>query len=291
MKKIKMRFSYFLIAGLIGFILEIASFFSFTRTDLKNTSLTTSSGVDNFTSFCASSYVYMIGAFFLLAFGIGIIICSKKNFISRTGGILLSIAKGLNISNIIAFLCFGNVNRTSLFSNEHINSMNAFSNIYFISVLLSTFALFLVSLGMYKENRHGSLTKYSSLVSLCTNAFVFLILTFSLVSAYSFKLYDILTKMMEPNKALRTPFELKYATMNTFSLGHLKGIINLAEQISSYDGVGALAEDFSSIHTYAVMASAIIISYLVNVFTNLISYGLVMVESFDIKNDDTSMEI
>lgn len=291
MKKAKMRFSYFLIAGLIGFIFEIASFFSFTRTDLKNTSLTTSSGLDNFSSFCASSYVYMIGAFFILSFALGVIICSKKNFLSRTGGILLSTSKGISIANIIAFLCFGNINRTSLYSNEHINSMNAFSNIYFISILLSSFAIFLISLGMYKENRHGSLTKYSSLVSLFTNAFIFLVLTFSLVTAYSFKLYDILTKMMEPNKALRSPFELRYATMNTFSLGQLKGIINLAQQISSYEGSSSLAEEFSSIHTYAVMASIIIVSYLVNAFTNLISYGLIMVESFDFKNDDTCMEI
>ncbi len=291
MKKLKMRFSYFLILGLIGFILEIASYFSFTRTDLKNSSITSSSGLDNYTSFCTSSYVYLIACFFILAMAIGIIICSKNNFLTRSGGIILSASKTVNIVIIIWFLCFGNTNRTTLYNTTNINWMNAFSNVYFICIIFSSFALFLVSLGMCLENRHGKLTKYSSMVCAVTNGIIFLTFAFSIIFAYSFKLYDIMTKMMEPNKALRTPFELKYATMNTFTLGHLKGIIDLAQQISSYNGEGTLASEFASIHSYAVFASIVIIFYIVTVFSNLIGYGLTMVESFDCSNDETCMEI
>ncbi len=291
MKKLKMRFSYFLILGLFGFILEIASYFSFSRTDLKNSSITSSSGLDNYTSFCTSSYVYLIACFFILAMAIGIIICSKKNFITKTGGIVLTASKAANIVIIIWFLCFGNVNRTSLYSSGNINWMNAFSNVYFICVIFSSFALFLISLGMFIENRHGKLTKYSSLACMITNGIIFLTLGFTIIFAYSFKLYDLMVKMMEPNKALRTPFELKYATMNTFTLGHLRGVIDLAQQIGSYNGEGSLAEEFASIRTYAIFASGIIIFYIVNAFANLIGYGLTMVESFDRDNDETCMEI
>lgn len=291
MKKLKMRFSYFLIMGLVGFILEIASYFSFSRTDLKNSSITSSSGLDNYTSFCTSSYIYLIACFFILVMAIGIIICSKKNFLSRTGGIVLTASKVVNIVIIIWFLCFGNINRTTLYNTTNINWMNAFSNIYFICVIFSSFGLFLVSLGMCIENRHGKLTKYSSLVCAITNGIIFLTLAFTIIFAYSFKLYDIMSKMMEPNKALRTPFELKYATMNTFTLGQLRGIIALAQQIGSYNGEGTLAEEFASIRSYAIFASGIIIFYIVNAFANLIGYGLTLVESFDMDNDDTCMEI
>ena len=59
MKKIKLRFSYFLICGLIGIILQVAGYFSWgtSEIDLVSSQLTVSSSMDYFNKYRTPSLI------------------------------------------------------------------------------------------------------------------------------------------------------------------------------------------------------------------------------------------
>lgn len=290
MNKIKQhfRFSYFLVLGIIGFILQFISFFSFSKEEITKSNLTASSTTSYFTTFITSSIILAISCVFIIAMFVGYIIGKKKKqslLFTVSSGTAIFSQVVIMVSTIVYLIFASNVRRKMYTINSgNMEVIDALVLIKFIGLLISYASTSLFAYCLFDVKKHSKLSKVSGYALLGVNAIMFLMLTVVMSTQLVNETYSMLTNFYELKKF--PPYtNAHYPSFNGFTLAQLERL----DMVISADCVGR--EGVSIFASSARFAIANQILYLVAIAGNLFWAVIQLIESFDVNRDENLMEI
>ena len=107
MKKIKIRFSYFLILGIIGIIFQLISFFAWKNIEVTPSQIITSTTTEHFDAFIKQNHFVIVSSIFMIAFAVGLILCSKKEqLITKIGGYTIGVSELIKLVITIVYVAY-----------------------------------------------------------------------------------------------------------------------------------------------------------------------------------------
>lgn len=288
MKKLKIRFSYFLILGIIGIIFQLISFFGWKNIEVTQSQLITSNTTEHFDLFIKANYFVIVSAILLICFAVGLILCSKKEqLLTKIGGYTIGLSELIVLVVTIIYMSYATKNRTTMFKEENqIAAINTLVSIKFASIILSHIGLGISSFGLLKYQKDEKITKIGSCVGVITNGLVVVSLLVVLVGGIFSQSYELTNRFIELSKNLKEPYELLHGSMNGFTYSHLERLFILNDEIV----LGVDPSKYAALHGAVVIALVALVINAVAIIGNLVSLSLITVQSFDLSKDDKPME-
>ena len=289
MKKFKIRFSYFLILGIVGIIFQIISFFSWKNAGVSQAQLITSSTTEHFEAFIKPNYFVIVSSAFMICFALGLILCSKgKQLLTKIGGYTIGLSEILILVVSIIYISYATKNRTTLFKEEdQIKMINDLVGLKYTGLILSHIGLALTGLGLVLYKKEEKITKIGGYIGLSINGLMVIGLLTILISGFSSQTYELTNSFIDLGKNLKDPYELLHGSMNGFTFTHLQRLITLNDEIV----LGVHPDKFQALHISVVISVTVLIANVVSMIGNLLYLSFVTVQSFDVSKDDKPMEI
>ncbi len=292
MKKLfKLRFSYFLIAGLIGYVLNLVSYFMWTNEQLAYSQIKASSSMDYYNRFVQSSYFALFGALFILVMAIGFFICSNwKQKLVKIPSVALGVLELGIFITLIIYLVYSKNNRANLDEEECEKFVTVLVNMKNAFVYASTCASTVIGAGLikaYVKNETRKLSCISAIVFTCGSGLAFTSFTmmyFASIGTYS---NELMVKWFASSYSIGD-FKSTFGSMNGLTFASGQRFLTLIEEVST-----ALnpKEEYSKISIGAVFSLILVISYGISIVTNILFTVGTLVESFDVSRDDSPLEI
>ena len=290
MKKFKFRFSYFILAGLVGFVLQIISFFSFAKpsSNITSSSLTNAKSTAVFMKYMTSSIILAIATAFIIIMAVGYLIGKKKEKLAgfNTVTIGLITSESVILITTLVYIIFSSVVRTKMFNNTTKNPdiLNALLLVRMIGMLLSYvfFSLFAYEILSVKKN--SKVGKVGQIMIICVNFVAMILMVVTLISSSSNKAFSMLTELYPISSF--PPYEGLVPNPNGFTLAQFRRLTFVFDECSY--------KVIKNSQVFTVGASIALISqmtYLVTIVVNIFAFLVQLVESFDIERDDNLMEI
>lgn len=289
MKKIKIRFSYFLILGIIGIIFQLISFFAWKiDSGVTISNIMNSSKTEYFDAFIKPNHFVIVSVIFMIGFAVGLILCSKKEqLITKIGGYTIGVSELIKLVITIIYVAYATKHREIMFKEEaQINTINALVNIKFASVILTHVGLGVASYGLIKYQKEEKITKAGSYVGLVANGLLVTGLLVVLVGGIFSQTLNLTNGFIGSSYKLKDMYELSSNSMNGFTYSHLEILFTLSDEI-------ALSVDpskYSGLHASVIIVIITLIVNAVSIVANLLSLSLITVQSFDVSKDDKPME-
>ena len=273
MKKFKFRFSYFLILGFIGIIFQMIGFFSWENINVSQAQLISSSSTEQFELYMKHNYFVIVSAAFLIAFAVGIILCSKKEqLLFKIGGYSLGISQLFIAIITIVYLVYVDKNRLDMFKTAEeytvYKTIGTLVNLKYTGLMISSIGLLSSSLGLVIYKGDEKIAKAGGIVGTVSNGLFLIGLLLTSVSGIFTYSYDI---------------------VNGFTLGQLNRVVMLLEEIDSYSSVVSFS--LNKLTASAVIALITLICNVVTIVGNMFFLALAIIQSFDVSKDDKPMEI
>lgn len=290
MKRIKFRFSYYLISGLLGFLLQIVSFISWSNFDVTNSLLMGKSSNADYIKFITPSIISIFGMALIALMLYGYFRHSKKEqFYVHIGGLLGGISCIVNIVSQIVFLIVTSVNRTTMYSSTSkiLTLLDVLVSIKNISILILLFCVVLVMIGLFLLNNKSKIGKVGTCVGLSTSVLSFVLLFSIIVLSLANNGYNLISKFVETTQTLSEEYSFANGSMNGLTLGQAKRILMLIQEISS----SYKAESFAALKASGIFAFITVVGYGISLVGNFLSMTFLIVDSFDIDKDDAPMSI
>lgn len=286
MKKIKLRFSYFLICGLIGIILQVAAYFSWgtSEIDLVASQLTMSSSLDYFNKYRTSSYILIFASVFIILFALGVIIGAKKDQkIAKINAYALGSTQVVTILTLIVFLIFTSMNRKTMFSNntnaEVLRVLVAIKN---ASLFVSTLAFSGLGFALVLINKNRKIGRIATWAIFGVNAFFALTMIAVFFGALGTPSYDLLSRLFNNDTTLTLPYTCKEASMNGFTYGNTFLVLNIIQDTLTT----IKTENYTSVTVGGTIAFISCLSYALTLVVNFLGLSGLIIESFDIVRDE-----
>lgn len=293
MKKLKLRFSYFLILGFLGIIFQMISFFNWTNFSVTQADLITTSESKYyvFEEFIKPNYFIIIAGLLLIAFAIGILLASKKEQVFfRTGAYTIILSQAVIIIVSIIYLIYITSNRENMFKvTEEFNiaqTLDVIVNIKYIGLILSAAGLVVTSLG-YVTQEKDKIARVGGYIGMVSNGILLVSLLMVLISGMFTQSYDITNSFISISQKLAEPYELTHRYMNGFTLGHLNRVFMLSEEIATH----YKPENFIALNTSVGLSLVVLLANVVAIVGNMFAFALEIIQSFDLSKDETPMEM
>lgn len=286
MSKFKFRFSYFILIGILGFILQIISFFCFSNLEITAKDIMSTSSSAAFYEFIANNIVLMISCLCVGTMFVGYYIGKKKqesSLFQLSSGFVVA-CQGFIFVITLVYLIFATVVRTQLFDSKT-------TNMQFVAILAGTRYIYLVAnylaIGVfaYSLSKTRNNTKFSSVCNyflLSINGLSALLLIVVLATSGLHSGFNMLINMYEL-KSL-PPYEATYPILNGFTLSQLTRLSYVPFECELISGG-------SNLVVGSYLASAAIITFVSSAVYNLFWSVVHLIESFDIDRDYKLMEI
>ena len=294
MKKLKIRFSYFLILGFLGLIFQMVGFFSWENINVSQAQLISTSSLEQFDLYMKHNYFVIVSAVLLLAFAIGIILCSKKEqLLFKICGYSLGISQLFIAVITIVYMVYVNENRLDMFKTAEeytvYKTIGNLVNLKYTGLMISSIALLSTSVGLIVYKNDEKFMKIGGYIGAISNGLLLVALLTTSISGIFTYSYDVVNGYISFSQKIAEPYELLYSQTNGFTLGQLNRVVMLIEEIESY-------KSFSSVSLTKLSVSAVIalITLIINVVTlvgNMFFLSFAIVQSFDVSKDDKPMEI
>lgn len=272
--------------GLVGFVLQFVSFFSFTDTALTASKIVYKNATSSYLKYITSSIVLAIGTLLIIAMLIGYAIGKKKEnnafFKFSLTGALISESSVL-ISTLV-YIIFSSIVRVNMFATKT-NNPNALSIILLIRMIGMTLTyafLSLFSYGILTVKKCSSAAKISQVLMISVNFVGFVLMLVVLVSSKSNDAYRMLTNLYHLNSL--PPYKTVYNSPNGFTLAQITRLSYVSGECVIATGNGLLVRSAS-------LAMSCQIVYLVATSVNFFTLLVQFIESFDISRDQNLMEI
>lgn len=286
MAKKHFRFSYFIVFGLLGWLIQFVAFFCFSDPSITASNLIATTSDQKFKAFMGNQIIVIVGEIFVTAMFIGYLIGKKKRksplfAVAVWGSILSEI--GTEIASV-TYLIFASTVRVNMFSSKKNFSLILANilNARYVLLLLSFgfFALFCLSL--FKVKRNTKAAKIGLGTMGVVNAACFVLLLIVMGTSFFHSGYSMLTHLYEI-RAL-PPYDNVYVSPNGFTWGQMIRLSWIPGECSSLGG-------YSSYSFSAILAIGMQILYLISLIAGLGSGIVQLIESFDIDRDSERMEI
>ena len=283
MKKLNFRFSYFILIGIVGYILQIISFFSFSNVGITSSNLVATSKA-KFNQYMANNYILIGGCLLIIVMFVGYLIGKKKNkntsFNVSTIGCIVS--ESLIIVSTLVYLIFTNVVRVKMFSSttKNVNVINTIILIRFVSLLISYAFSSLFAVNFIQVKEHSKLSKSSIYVMAIANVTLFIVFGIVMVAALMNDTYKMLTNMYDIR--LLPPYEKIYPTGNGFTLAQFTRMTYIIDEAQGANSI------YTASARFAIFTQ---IMYLVCIACNLYFCLVQLIESFDIDRDSNLMGV
>ena len=289
MKKFKIRFSYFLILGIIGIIFQIISFFSWKNGDVSQALLITSSTAEHFDLYIKQNYFVIVSCVFMICFAVGLVICSKgKQLLTKIGGYTLGVSQLLVLVVTIVYISYATKYRTTLFKEEEqIKMISNLVSLKYTGLLLTYIGLAVTSLGLVIYKKEEKFTKAGGYVGLVFNGLLVIGLLTVLVGGSFSQTYEVTNCFIDLGKNLKDPYELLHGSMNGFTFTHLKRLLILFDEIA----LGVRPEAFRALQSSVVISIITLVINAITILGNLVFLSLVTIQSFDVDKDNKPLEI
>lgn len=294
MKKFKFRFSYFLILGFIGIIFQMIGFFSWENINVSQAQLISSSSTEQFELYMKHNYFAIVSAAFLIAFALGIILCSKKEqLLFKIGGYSLGISQLFIAIITIVYLVYVDKNRLDMFKTAEeytvYKTIGTLVNLKYTGLMISSIGLLSSSLGLVIYKGDEKIAKAGGIVGLISNGLFLIGLLLTSISGIFTYSYDIVNGFISFSQKIAEPYELLFSQTNGFTLGQLNRVVMLLEEIDSYSSVASFS--LNKLTASAVIALITLICNVVTIVGNMFFLALAIIQSFDVSKDDKPMEI
>jgi hypothetical protein len=288
MEKFRFRFSYWLLIGILGFILQIVAFFMFGDYLSSVSSVTSTTTASSFWAMNANLFMLMASCILVGTMFMGYFVSKKDQKsalynISTIGG---AVSQLLIIAMCVSYLIFASINRTKMFSEANNQKIiQTFMMIRVASMLISSaFMMIFVSTLFKVKNNNTKVGRFSYYFNIATNAIFFILLFTTMIMSVNTKAYDFLTKYIHMiGSSVKPPYATSYAYFNGFSLTQLKIQSTTINECKTYISLG---KDYSYLVGPAVIALITEITYLFNILSNIFFATVQTVESFDLDRDE-----
>lgn len=286
MKKFKFRFSYFLILGIVGFLLQLISFFSFSDVSITSSNLMNKNTNKYFMSFIANNIVFIFATLLIIGLFVGFLIGKKKNknilFSISTIGIIAT--ESLLLIITVTYLIFTGANRTNLYltTKSYMDVMKALIMVKMIVMMLSSAFLALFFFVIDDCRNSNKANRICSYITSASFALLFISLLVVMSTSLANYSYSMLTNLYE----IKTfpPYKKVYPSMNGFTLA----------QFNRLTLVFADVESKGASNIYSISAGIDIFTlviYLVSIVSSMVSFIIQLVQSYDLEKDNNLMEI
>lgn len=280
------RFSYFIIVGLLGWIIQFIAFFSFSDTSITSSNLIATSSDRKFWAFMGNQIVSIVGSFFVAVMFLGYLIGKKPRksplFTVSVWGAMLS-EIGMTIASAI-YLIYASSVRVNMFSSKTSNALILANmlNVRYLFLLLSFGFIALFCFALFKMKPTSKAAKIGLGAMGGVHALSFLLLLILMGTSLFHPGYSMLTRLYEI-RAL-PPYESIYVSPNGLTLGQLIRLSWIPGECSSLGGYSAYAFG-------AATAIGMQILYLLGLVASAGSGTVQLIESYDIDRDSERMEI
>ncbi len=290
MKKLKFRFSYFILAGLLGFVLQIISFFSFANQNSKITSssLTNAKSTTVFMKFITSSIILTIATAFIIIMVVGYLIGKKKEnatgFNTVTIGLITS--ESVIFVTTLVYIIFSCIVRTKMFNSSSKNPdiLKSLLLIRMIGMMLSYIFFSLFAYEILSAKKNSRIGKVGQIMIICVNFVAIILMVVTLVSSSSNKAFSMLTELYPISSF--PPYDGTIPNINGFTLAQFRRLTFVFDECSY--------KNIDNAQIFTIGASIALISqiiYLLTIFVNIFAFLVQLIESFDIDRDENPMEI
>lgn len=286
MKRIKFRFSYFILLGIIGFFFQFITFFSFADSTISKFDLVTKLSNNKFYLFISNNYLLIVGCILVIMMMVGYILGKKNN---NHPLLPIGIYGVIICESVIAiatcfYLIYASIYRIDMFDTKFIHPLvlTWAINVKNIFMLLNFLSLFVFSLGIYKVKNNTKQAKFGITIMSSFNAIAFILLILSFLTSSFYEGYSMLSNLYEINQL--PPFEQIYPSINGFTLAQLKRLMYIVVDVEIEK-----ASIVTSIS--AIFSISILISYLLSLLANLCFLLIQLIESYDVIRDENWKEI
>ena len=284
MSKIKIRFSYFLMIGIVGFILQLISFFCFNDTSITSSNLVASSNA-KFNAFIGNSIVLLFSCICIAGMFVGYLLGKKKDkeLFFNVGAWGVIATQALIFIVTLVYLIFATVVRKDMFKvDSNKNMIATLVNIRFVLVILSYAVMSLFALNLPKVKNMNKTSNITTKVLLGVNVIAFVLFVVVAFTSFINDAHSMLTNLYELKHL--PPYNKVNPSFNGFTLAQLIRISYIPEESLALSTNNSFA-------TSAYIAMFALIMYLVTIVTNLLWTVIQLVESYDIDRDSELMEI
>ena len=287
MSKIKFRFSYFILFGIIGFVIQLIAYFSFTDVSITASNLIAMKDTSYFQRYTANHIVFLVGTIFVIVMLLGYLFGKKQKksriFDTTIGG-LIAVETILFVVTL-TYLIYGGINRINMFSDKHKEIAKVISSLAYTKnlALMFSFALFsMFSFNILDVKKNSKFAKIGVYTMGTINSLAFLALFICLVTTSVNEAGNMLTNLYEL-KAM-PPYDYIYPSLNGFTHGQFIRI--------SYIFTDVAARGASNIFNIsASLAIASLALYVTSLISNIFFLLIQLVESFDLSRDSNYKEI
>ncbi|MGN1295612.1 MAG: hypothetical protein ACI4U5_04320 [Bacilli bacterium] len=276
--KFKLRFSYFLFIGIIGFILQFISYF-LVAGPVSFATLYATKMSASFKSYIAPSYLNLFASLLISVCAIGFIKASKKEqtYVKYSSYALFVDEIFLSIISLVSIICLYAI-RLKLKENSANNLIYVLSSCKLIAYLISSISFMGLGYGMMKVEKQDGLGKVGIGANLVLNG-LFIVFTFILIFSSLFS--DALNTYF--SYYVNTNVDISYKTINGFILGQMNG---MKEVIAIADSYGN-----NSLIVTCVFGIIYQIVYLLMMGGSMIFLFTMFIKSYDISKDENRMSL
>ena len=238
MEKSKFRFSYFIIVGLIGFLIQLSAFFSFTKVNISASNLIATKDPSYFQAYTNNHIIFLAGTVLVIAMLVAYLFGKKKHQTSFNLITTLTLLCQIGLFVVVTYyLVYAGINRVKMFSSKD-PYIKVITNLVLLRdyLLLASFAFYsLFSIGLLyaKENTLGA--KICIFFSSSVNIIAFVLLLTTICMKDSSSAFSMLNNLYEVR--LLPPYKYIYPTMNGFTYGQLTRLTYVFGEVESRTGV------------------------------------------------------
>lgn len=286
-KKFKMRFSYFLISGLIGFALELVGFFMWTTEEFAYSKLKSTSDLTYFNTFTRGTYFVLFGALLVGVLAYGFYQASRKEHkLIRISSMCLLCLQALLLIDSIVYLIFAWNNRSSLTTDSVKIFIDVLVSLKNSLMYVSSIAMCVIMFGITRI-KDRPISKVAAYINLVTSLLFIVSFTVSFFGALSTPSYELLSKFFGEgvnfyNTSNKYTFVSAYGSMNGLTWHNMIRCFDFAQVASG----SISSNDVSFILRGSVYAGITALTYGLSLVGNFIYCSGAMIESFDVSRDN-----
>ena len=276
--KFKLRFSYFLFIGIIGFILQFISYF-LVASPVSFATLYAQKMSATFKSYVAPSYLNLFASLLIGGCAIGFIKASKKEqtYVKISSFALLGSEILLSIISLVSIICLYAL-RVKLKTPSVNNLVYVLSSCKLISYLISSLSFMGLGYGMMKVEKQDALGKSGIWFTLIFNG---LFVAFTVVLVFSSLFNDALNTYF--SYYVNMNVDISYKTINGFIFGQLNGMKETIDVAGSYGN--------NSLVVTCVFGVIYQIIYLLMMGGSLVFLFTAFIKSYDVDKDKNRMSL
>lgn len=285
MKNIKLRFSYFILIGILGFALQIISFLCFSDLTITAKDIMLENSSSKFYDFIGNNIVLMISCLCIITMFVGYYIGKKKieSQIFQLSTCFVMASQFFIFAITLVYLIFATVVRTQLFDakTNNLQISNILVGTRYVYFIINYIAMAIFAFYLSKTRNNSKFSTGCNYVLIGINGLTALLFIFLLVTSKFHSGFNMITNLYELKWTSSSEI---YPSFNGFTLAQL---IRLSYIPIDYQVIS----NSTKIVAGSYFAISVIVSFVCSSVYNLF-WGIVhLIESFDVDRDCRLMEI